>query len=145
MGTPKSIPTPPPEQDVVPPGRLWVGTWTPMGPDLVLGGGGLAALGENFHLPRDRGRYRHGQSPLHARPRAPPRCPRAPRRCPQPHACASAPAGKVVYAETTTAHATLTGLHYYHQDWFHAAAYVTVPPLRLDTNTSAYLMSLLAK
>ncbi|NXU31159.1 DPYL5 protein, partial [Thalassarche chlororhynchos] len=64
---------------------------------------------------------------------------------PQPHACASAPAGKVVYAETTTAHATLTGLHYYHQDWFHAAAYVTVPPLRLDTNTSAYLMSLLAK
>ncbi|NXA39937.1 DPYL5 protein, partial [Eudromia elegans] len=50
-----------------------------------------------------------------------------------------------VYAETTTAHATLTGLHYYHQDWFHAAAYVTVPPLRLDTNTSAYLMSLLAK
>ncbi|NWQ84406.1 DPYL5 protein, partial [Columbina picui] len=65
--------------------------------------------------------------------------------CPQPHACSSAPAGKVVYAETTTAHATLTGLHYYHQDWFHAAAYVTVPPLRLDTNTSAYLMSLLAK
>ncbi|KAF7235856.1 Dihydropyrimidinase-related protein 5, partial [Varanus komodoensis] len=52
--------------------------------------------------------------------------------------------GKVVYAETTTAHATLTGLHYYHQDWSHAAAYVTVPPLRLDTNTSAYLMSLLA-
>ncbi|XP_074919567.1 dihydropyrimidinase-related protein 5 [Chelonoidis abingdonii] len=52
--------------------------------------------------------------------------------------------GKVVYAETTTAHATLTGLHYYHQDWSHAAAYVTVPPLRLDTNTSTYLMSLLA-
>ena len=71
-----------------------------------------------------------------------------PAPCPlhaQPHACASTPAGKVVYAETTTAHATLTGLHYYHQDWFHAAAYVTVPPLRLDTNTSAYLMSLLAK
>ncbi|KAG8122950.1 hypothetical protein E2320_018299 [Naja naja] len=52
--------------------------------------------------------------------------------------------GKVVYAETTTAHTTLTGLHYYHQDWSHAAAYVTVPPLRLDTNTSTYLMSLLA-
>ncbi|XP_010706433.1 dihydropyrimidinase-related protein 5 [Meleagris gallopavo] len=52
--------------------------------------------------------------------------------------------GKAVYAETTTAHATLTGLHYYHQDWFHAAAYVTVPPLRLDTNTSAHLLSLLA-
>uniref|UniRef100_A0A8D0H8T2 Dihydropyrimidinase-related protein 5 n=1 Tax=Sphenodon punctatus TaxID=8508 RepID=A0A8D0H8T2_SPHPU len=52
--------------------------------------------------------------------------------------------GKVVYAETTTAHTTLTGLHYYHQDWCHAAAYVTVPPLRLDTNTSTYLMSLLA-
>lgn len=74
--------------------------------------------------------------PLHSRP---------PPHCPLPHACASTPAGKVVYAETTTAHATLTGLHYYHQDWFHAAAYVTVPPLRLDTNTSAYLMSLLAK
>lgn len=55
------------------------------------------------------------------------------------------PPGKVVLAETTTAHATLTGLHYYHQDWAHAAAYVTVPPLRLDTNTSTYLMSLLAK
>lgn len=53
--------------------------------------------------------------------------------------------GRVVLAETTTAHATLTGLHYYHQDWSHAAAYVTVPPLRLDTNTSTYLMSLLAK
>ncbi|EDM02979.1 dihydropyrimidinase-like 5, isoform CRA_c [Rattus norvegicus] len=52
--------------------------------------------------------------------------------------------GKVVLAETTNAHATLTGLHYYHQDWSHAAAYVTVPPLRLDTNTSTYLMSLLA-
>ncbi|XP_045150016.1 dihydropyrimidinase-related protein 5 [Echinops telfairi] len=52
--------------------------------------------------------------------------------------------GKVVLAETTTAHATLTGLHYYHHDWSHAAAYVTVPPLRLDTNTSTYLMSLLA-
>lgn len=50
-----------------------------------------------------------------------------------------------MYAETTTAHATLTGLHYYHQDWFHAAAYVTVPPLRLDTNTSAHLLSLLAR
>ncbi|NXS65776.1 DPYL5 protein, partial [Pandion haliaetus] len=81
--------------------------------------------------------------PLHARPCTLLACTAA--RCPPPHTCASAPAGKVVYAETTTAHATLTGLHYYHQDWFHAAAYVTVPPLRLDTNTSAYLMSLLAK
>uniref|UniRef100_A0A8B9V372 Dihydropyrimidinase-related protein 5 n=1 Tax=Anas zonorhyncha TaxID=75864 RepID=A0A8B9V372_9AVES len=72
--------------------------------------------------------------PLHTHP-APPQ--------PGPTAV-PVPAGKVVYAETTTAHATLTGLHYYHQDWFHAAAYVTVPPLRLDTNTSAYLMSLLA-
>ncbi|KAL2308109.1 hypothetical protein Nmel_001108 [Mimus melanotis] len=71
-----------------------------------------------------------------------PRTPPAPRP-PVPHRV-SRLAGKVVYAETTTAHATLTGLHYYHQDWFHAAAYVTVPPLRLDTNTSAYLMSLLA-
>lgn len=61
------------------------------------------------------------------------------------HGLTSLLAGKVVLAETTTAHATLTGLHYYHQDWSHAAAYVTVPPLRLDTNTSTYLMSLLAK
>lgn len=52
--------------------------------------------------------------------------------------------GKVVLAETTTAHATLTGLHYYHQDWSHAAAYVTVPPLRL-TPTHQPTMSLLAK
>ncbi|NWY08183.1 DPYL5 protein, partial [Nothoprocta ornata] len=77
---------------------------------------------------------------------APPPCPWP---CPRPGPARSAApvllAGKAVYAETTTAHATLTGLHYYHQDWFHAAAYVTVPPLRLDTNTSPYLMSLLAK
>ncbi|KAJ8275336.1 hypothetical protein COCON_G00099610 [Conger conger] len=51
--------------------------------------------------------------------------------------------GKVVHAETTTAHSVLNGLHYYHQDWAHAAAYVTVPPLRLDPNTPNYLMSLL--
>lgn len=51
--------------------------------------------------------------------------------------------GKVVHAETTTAHAVLNGLHYYHQDWSHAAAYVTVPPLRLDPNTPNYIMSLL--
>ncbi|XP_048840821.1 dihydropyrimidinase-related protein 5b isoform X2 [Brienomyrus brachyistius] len=51
--------------------------------------------------------------------------------------------GKVVHAETTTAHAVLNGLHYYHQDWSHAAAYVTVPPLRLDPNTPNYLMGLL--
>uniref|UniRef100_A0A3P9AHV1 Amidohydrolase-related domain-containing protein n=1 Tax=Esox lucius TaxID=8010 RepID=A0A3P9AHV1_ESOLU len=51
--------------------------------------------------------------------------------------------GKVVQGETTTAHAVLNGLQYYHQDWAHAAAYVTVPPLRLDPNTPNYLMSLL--
>ncbi|XP_066563123.1 dihydropyrimidinase-related protein 5b [Amia ocellicauda] len=51
--------------------------------------------------------------------------------------------GKVVHAEVTTAHAVLNGLHYYHQDWAHAAAYVTVPPLRLDPSTPNYLMSLL--
>lgn len=87
----------------------------------------------------DTGRTRAQPSLAH-----PPRAPR-----PRPTTTSThpvpPPAGKVVYAETTTAHATLTGLHYYHQDWFHAAAYVTVPPLRLDTNTSAYLMSLLAK
>lgn len=49
------------------------------------------------------------------------------------------------WLETTTAHATpraytTTTLHYPH-----AAAYVTVPPLRLTPNTSTYLMSLLAK
>uniref|UniRef100_A0A8C5AXJ0 Dihydropyrimidinase like 5a n=1 Tax=Gadus morhua TaxID=8049 RepID=A0A8C5AXJ0_GADMO len=51
--------------------------------------------------------------------------------------------GKVVHGETTVAHAVLNGLQYYHQDWAHAAAYVTVPPLRLDPNTPNYLMSLL--
>nr|XP_005995059.1 PREDICTED: dihydropyrimidinase-related protein 5-like [Latimeria chalumnae] len=50
----------------------------------------------------------------------------------------------MVHGETTVAHATLNGLHYYHQDWSYAAAYVTVPPLRLDTNTPNYLISLLA-
>ncbi|XP_057199710.1 dihydropyrimidinase-related protein 5a [Triplophysa rosa] len=51
--------------------------------------------------------------------------------------------GKVVHGETTTAHAVLNGLQYYHQDWAHAAAFVTVPPLRLDPNTPNYLLSLL--
>ncbi|XP_034756632.1 dihydropyrimidinase-related protein 5-like [Etheostoma cragini] len=51
--------------------------------------------------------------------------------------------GKVVHAETTVAHAVLNGMHYYHQDWAHAAAHVTVPPLRLDPNTPSYLMGLL--
>ncbi|XP_036405465.1 dihydropyrimidinase-related protein 5b [Megalops cyprinoides] len=51
--------------------------------------------------------------------------------------------GKVVHAEVTTAHAVLNGMHYYHQDWSHAAAYVTLPPLRLDPNTPNYLLSLL--
>uniref|UniRef100_A0A672PTW1 Dihydropyrimidinase-related protein 5-like n=1 Tax=Sinocyclocheilus grahami TaxID=75366 RepID=A0A672PTW1_SINGR len=51
--------------------------------------------------------------------------------------------GKVVHGETTTAHAVLNGLQYYHQDWAHAAAFVTVPPLRLDPNTPNYLLGLL--
>uniref|UniRef100_A0A4W4DY43 Amidohydrolase-related domain-containing protein n=1 Tax=Electrophorus electricus TaxID=8005 RepID=A0A4W4DY43_ELEEL len=51
--------------------------------------------------------------------------------------------GKVVHGETTTAHAVINGLQYYHQDWAHAAAYVTVPPLRLDPNTPNFLLSLL--
>ncbi|XP_063040330.1 dihydropyrimidinase-related protein 5a [Engraulis encrasicolus] len=51
--------------------------------------------------------------------------------------------GKVVQGETTLAHAVMNGLQYYHQDWAHAAAYVTVPPLRLDPNTPSYLMGLL--
>uniref|UniRef100_A0A3Q1FH22 Dihydropyrimidinase like 5a n=1 Tax=Acanthochromis polyacanthus TaxID=80966 RepID=A0A3Q1FH22_9TELE len=51
--------------------------------------------------------------------------------------------GKVVHGETTTAHAVLNGMQYYHQDWSHAAAHVTVPPLRLDPSTPNYLMSLL--
>uniref|UniRef100_A0A7N8Y0M4 Dihydropyrimidinase like 5b n=1 Tax=Mastacembelus armatus TaxID=205130 RepID=A0A7N8Y0M4_9TELE len=51
--------------------------------------------------------------------------------------------GKVVHAETTVAHAVLTGMQYYHQDWAHAAAHVIVPPLRLDPNTPSYLMGLL--
>ncbi|XP_028808991.1 dihydropyrimidinase-related protein 5-like [Denticeps clupeoides] len=51
--------------------------------------------------------------------------------------------GKVVHAETTLAHSVLNGLHYYHQDWAHAAAHVMAPPLRLDPNTPNYLMGLL--
>ncbi|XP_063078591.1 dihydropyrimidinase-related protein 5-like [Engraulis encrasicolus] len=51
--------------------------------------------------------------------------------------------GKVVHAETTVAHAVLNGMHYYHQDWAHAAAHVMAPPLRLDPNTPNYLMGLL--
>ncbi|XP_041950681.1 LOW QUALITY PROTEIN: dihydropyrimidinase-related protein 5-like [Alosa sapidissima] len=51
--------------------------------------------------------------------------------------------GKVVHAETTVAHSVLSGMHYYHQDWAHAAAHVMAPPLRLDPNTPNYLMSLL--
>uniref|UniRef100_A0A674PFL7 Dihydropyrimidinase like 5a n=1 Tax=Takifugu rubripes TaxID=31033 RepID=A0A674PFL7_TAKRU len=51
--------------------------------------------------------------------------------------------GKVVHAETTTAHSVLNGMQYYHQDWCYAAAHVTVPPLRLDPSTPNYLMSLL--
>uniref|UniRef100_A0A8D0CZ45 Dihydropyrimidinase like 5b n=1 Tax=Sander lucioperca TaxID=283035 RepID=A0A8D0CZ45_SANLU len=51
--------------------------------------------------------------------------------------------GKVVHAETTVAHAVLNGMHYYHQDWAHAAAHVIIPPLRLDPNTPSYLMGLL--
>ncbi|XP_054913160.1 dihydropyrimidinase-related protein 5-like isoform X1 [Poeciliopsis prolifica] len=51
--------------------------------------------------------------------------------------------GKVVHGETTTAHAVLNGMQYYHLDWSHAAAHVTVPPLRLDPSTPNFLMSLL--
>ncbi|XP_028294497.1 dihydropyrimidinase-related protein 5a isoform X1 [Gouania willdenowi] len=51
--------------------------------------------------------------------------------------------GRVVQGETTTAHAVLNGMQYYHQDWCHAAAHVTVPPLRLDPSTPNILMSLL--
>lgn len=53
--------------------------------------------------------------------------------------------GKVVHGETTTAHSVLNGMQYYHQDWAHAAAHVTVPPLRLDPSTPNFLMSLLGK
>ncbi|XP_056312252.1 dihydropyrimidinase-related protein 5b [Danio aesculapii] len=51
--------------------------------------------------------------------------------------------GKVVQAETTVAHAVLSGMHYYHQDWAHAAAHVIAPPLRLDPNTPDHLIGLL--
>uniref|UniRef100_A0A8C2GG37 Dihydropyrimidinase like 5b n=1 Tax=Cyprinus carpio TaxID=7962 RepID=A0A8C2GG37_CYPCA len=50
---------------------------------------------------------------------------------------------KVVHAETTLAHSALSGMHYYHQDWAHAAAHVIAPPLRLDPNTPDCLMGLL--
>lgn len=51
----------------------------------------------------------------------------------------------MVHAEATVAHAVLSGMQYYHQDWAHAAAHVIAPPLRLDPNTPSYLMGLLGK
>ncbi|XP_067284610.1 dihydropyrimidinase-related protein 5b [Pseudorasbora parva] len=51
--------------------------------------------------------------------------------------------GKAVHAETTVAHSVLSGMHYYHQDWAHAANHVIAPPLRLDPNTPDYLIGLL--
>ncbi|XP_016332350.1 dihydropyrimidinase-related protein 5b [Sinocyclocheilus anshuiensis] len=51
--------------------------------------------------------------------------------------------GKVVHAETTLAHSALSGMHYYHQDWAHAAAHVIAPPLRLDPSTPDCLLGLL--
>lgn len=51
----------------------------------------------------------------------------------------------MVHAETTVAHSVLSGMHYYHQDWAHAAAHVIAPPLRLDPNTPDYLIGLLGK
>uniref|UniRef100_A0A6Q2ZEJ9 Amidohydrolase-related domain-containing protein n=1 Tax=Esox lucius TaxID=8010 RepID=A0A6Q2ZEJ9_ESOLU len=51
--------------------------------------------------------------------------------------------GKVVYGETSVAHAVLSGMQYYHKDWAHAANHVLAPPLRLDPSTPNYLMGLL--
>lgn len=62
-----------------------------------------------------------------------------------PPALSHLPPGKVIHGETTTAHTVLNGMQYYHQDWAHAAAHVTVPPLRLDPATPNYLMSLLGR
>lgn len=53
-------------------------------------------------------------------------------------------AGYIVFGEPIAASLGITGTHYWHSCWRHAAAFVMGPPLRPDTTTPAYLMDLLA-
>merc|ERR1711981_1051017 len=53
--------------------------------------------------------------------------------------------GSVIFGEPIAASLGVTGEHYYHRCWRHAAAYVLSPPLREDQDTPRYLMELLAK
>ena len=53
--------------------------------------------------------------------------------------------GHVVYGEVTAAALGTDGTHYWNRCWRHAAAHVTVPPLRPDQETPARLADLLAR
>lgn len=53
--------------------------------------------------------------------------------------------GKVVYGEPLAASLGASGTQLYNADWRQAAAYVTIPPLRTDVLTTAYLTDMLAK
>lgn len=52
--------------------------------------------------------------------------------------------GKVVYGEPLAASLGASGTQLYNADWRQAAAYVTIPPLRTDVLTTAYLTDMLA-
>ena len=53
--------------------------------------------------------------------------------------------GHIVYGEATAAALATDGTHYWNSCWRHAAAHVTVPPLRPDPTAPARLADLLAR